>query len=215
MPSLRARCTACANAVSTVRIVPSRGSLRLSRAYSAPPSTPAAKSAGSIWFRWPTRSQRPRKNCARIAPELPRAPSSAASATRVSVLPACRSGHLRSAPSTAFTVSARFVPVSPSGTGNTLILFRCSWRDSSRRMPACSAKFSRSPSRLSAVTATAFTGDRLPSVQSLDSLNRLPRKFSTAPSGVICSTSGPSASVSPSLYLRELTKMNRCCGCVT
>ncbi len=118
-------------------------------------------------------------------------------------------------PSTAFTVSARFVPVSPSGTGNTLILFRCSWRDSSRRMPACSAKFSRSPSRLSAVTAAAFTGDRLPSVQSLDSLNRLPRKFSTAPSGVICSTSGPSASVSPSLYLRELTKMNRCCGCVT
>ena len=63
------------------------------------------------------RSPTPSRNCARIAPELPRAPSSAASATRVRSWPACGSGFARSAASTACSVSARFVPVSPSGTG--------------------------------------------------------------------------------------------------
>ena len=48
--------------------------------------------------------------------------------------------------------------------------------------------------------------------QSFVSLNRAPRYESTAPVVVICSTTGPSCSASPSRYLRELTKMKRCCG---
>jgi hypothetical protein len=50
----------------------------------------------------------------------------AASATRVSVRPACSSGERRNAPSTACIVIARFRAGVAVGTGNTLILSRCS-----------------------------------------------------------------------------------------
>ena len=96
------------------------------------------------------RSPTPSRNCARIAPELPRAPSSAASATRVRSWPACGSGPARSATSTACSVSARFVPVSPSGTGNTLILLITSSREMRRWMPVRSAAASSAPSSASA-----------------------------------------------------------------
>ena len=91
-PACAAAAAAPAKSAITVRIVPSRGSASDSRAYVAPAAMASANwavvRAASVAARSPT----PSRNCARIAPELPRAPSSAASATRVRSWPACGSG---------------------------------------------------------------------------------------------------------------------------
>src|SRR5262245_38314162 len=106
--------------------------------------------------REPSRSATPTKNCARIAPELPRAPSMAASAILRSSAPACAPPVSRMAARTAPRVKARLVPVSPSGTGNTLILLRCSWLARTRWMPERSASPRCSPSSEAISTAAVL-----------------------------------------------------------
>src|SRR6056297_121349 len=143
-----------ANAATTDRMVPSRGSESASLAYSEPTATARAKASGVMRGTSTAASLTPWKNWASIAPELPRAPSSMASATRMSTRLAGSSSAPCSAPRTADSVSARLVPVSPSATGNTLMRFSRSWFTSTRCTPALSARLRCLPSRYSTAAAS-------------------------------------------------------------
>ena len=66
----------------------------------------------------------PRKSCARMSPLLPRAPSSAARAMLLTVSAKVEAGCASSCSSMLRRVNSMLVPVSPSGTGNTLRAFR-------------------------------------------------------------------------------------------
>ena len=103
--------------------------------------------------------------------------------------------------------------MSPSGTGNTLILLRCSCRDSRRRMPALNARLRRRPSRLSAAIAADKSRCATRALRLLARQDESPSVLAQnhAVAGDL-STRGPSWSVSPSRYLRLLTKTNRSCG---
>ena len=71
--------------------------------------------------RSPSDSVKPRRKCASIIPELPRAPSTAARAMVRAVSGSDASPSARRASATARRVRLKLVPVSPSGTGKTLI----------------------------------------------------------------------------------------------
>ena len=81
----------------------------------------AASMLSAFSSSWPTLpSHRPRKICEVMTPEFPRAPMSApvVIALRISA-PAAPMGRLARFSTTVSSVSDMFVPVSPSGTGNT------------------------------------------------------------------------------------------------
>ena len=95
-----------------VSIVPSTGFFTARYAASLAERNAFARSSLTA-----SESVAPRTICERITPELPRAPISAARETSCA-RPARSSGPSScSASSIARTVSVRFVPVSPSGTG--------------------------------------------------------------------------------------------------
>ena len=66
-------------------------------------------------------SEKPRRKWASIIPELPRAPSTAPRAAVRAVSGSDASPSARRASATERSVSEKLVPVSPSGTGKTLI----------------------------------------------------------------------------------------------
>jgi hypothetical protein len=78
-------------------------------------------------------------------PELPRAPSMASSPTRRISSPAPAARWLRAPASTLPRVKARLLPVSPSGTGKTLILLRTSRSETTSRAPEISARRNAGP----------------------------------------------------------------------
>src|SRR3954447_8263392 len=124
---------------TTVRIVPSAGSLTEPYARSAARAMAAATSTGSTSSpgRLMSSSAAPRMSWLRMTPLLPRAPSSAARATEstiwlrpISSISPCVD-RLSSSWSTARSVSAMLSPVSPSATGETFRSLTSSRRDSS------------------------------------------------------------------------------------
>ena len=131
----------------TVRIVPSTG--RAIAEYADSPARTTAAPKPPVVTRGASGrpSENPQKNWARIAPELPRAPPTAWSATS-STSPGRARWRTREIPAAIFcSVEATFVPVSPSGTGNTLILLSASARSATKWAPAIIARESRLPSR--------------------------------------------------------------------
>ena len=108
-----------AAALATVRMVPSFGFITALYAVSTPRSIAAAIAGASRSVSLRTPRVNPRRSCERITPELPRAPRrepEEIALARVSI-----SGSARAPTSEAadMMVSVMFVPVSPSGTGNT------------------------------------------------------------------------------------------------
>ena len=142
--------SASANAEMTLRMVPSTGLASALRALSAPRRTAAASARASSTGALRACSARPTRNCAMIAPELPRAPSMASLPMRASSSPMCRLRRLSAPCSTLPRVEARLLPVSPSGTGNTLMRLSSSRAAMTRRVPAIIAR-----RRAAAVTAGA------------------------------------------------------------
>ncbi len=69
---------------------------------------------------------RPRNQWAMMTPLLPLAPRMLASAASLETSPRCGSSMARTAAAVAERDSAMLVPVSPSGTGNTLMRLICS-----------------------------------------------------------------------------------------
>ena len=134
-------------AAITVRMVPSRGSDKASCAYSLPLAMAWLKVYGVKRVSSPAESLMPWKNCATIAPELPRDPSSRASAILASSVPRCLSPSSRNTASTEPRDKLRLVPVSPSATGNTLMWFSRSCSATTRWIPDTSASAKAAPSR--------------------------------------------------------------------
>ena len=131
----------------TVRIVPSTGRAIAEYADSAAFTTAAPKPPVVTRGESGRPSENPQKNCARIAPELPRAPPTAWSASVFDISRTWR-WRTREMPAAIFwSVEATLVPVSPSGTGNTLILLRASARSATKCAPAITARDRRLPSR--------------------------------------------------------------------
>ncbi len=131
----------------TVRIVPSTGRAIALYADSAAFTTAAPKARVVTRGESGRPSENPQKNCARMAPELPRAPPIAWSARALDISRTCRC-RMREIPAATFwRVEATFVPVSPSATGKTLILLSASARSATKCAPAITARESRLPSR--------------------------------------------------------------------
>src|SRR6266567_475112 len=144
----------------TVRMVPSTGFAMAEYAESEARTTACAKSSVVTRGRSGNPSEKPQKNCARIAPEFPRAPPTASSARHRDISRTCR-WRTRAMPTAIFwSVEATFVPVSPSATGKTLILFRPSARSETKRAPAMTERERRRPSRYpTAITASSAKTD--------------------------------------------------------
>ena len=131
---------ASAKAVMTLRMVPSFGSDRAWRAVSAPCRMACPICSKLAPRADPMRSEMPVKNWARMAPELPRAPSMACSLTRRNSSPVLCALRLRAPVRMLPKVNAMLLPVSPSGTGNTLILLSKSRCEMTRRAPEIRAR---------------------------------------------------------------------------
>ncbi len=114
-PASCAASTASVAVRTTVRIVPSTGRRTAWYAASVARRRPATRSRPDASSSSENVSASPRRICERITPELPRAPMSdpCETARQISVIPSAES----SSPTTDSSVSAMFVPVSPSGTG--------------------------------------------------------------------------------------------------
>ena len=146
-PSATRRESSFEKSSSTVGSVPCTGFDIAVQAAAAPDSA-AWASVSAVSMRRPaTASRKPWKYCAMIAPELPRAPSSAASATWSIRSSTRRSGLVAVASRMVLKVNAMLVPVSPSGTGKTLMRLRYSRRWKTWPMPAESARRRRRASR--------------------------------------------------------------------
>ncbi len=119
----------CAVSYSTVRMVPSTGLRTAWNATSTARLNDAAIDPASKRSQSSLPSQRPRRICEVMTPELPRAPMSAPDtmAFLTSARPASAGSAFRPA-TTLSSVSDMFVPVSPSGTGKTLSLLISSLR---------------------------------------------------------------------------------------
>src|ERR1700693_2971627 len=141
------RCTAAAQSRITVRIVPSTGRAIAAYADSDARTTAAPKSRAETRGESGSASENPQKNWAMIAPELPRAQDTASSASARDISRTCLWRILAMPPAAFWSVAARFVPVSPSGTGKILILFKGSARSATNRAPAMTARDTRPPAR--------------------------------------------------------------------
>src|SRR5215207_4341226 len=107
----------------------------------------AAAISGTLALsRWPSPSAKPRRKWASIIPELPRAPSTAARAMVRAVSGSGASPSARRASATARRVRLKLVPVSPSGTGKTLIRLISSRPAATQSAAAKSERASRGPS---------------------------------------------------------------------
>ena len=144
--SAAARSAAPAASRATVRMVPSRGSSSDSYSRSEPWRTAAATSRVVALGRSPSDSANPRRKWASIIPELPRAPSTAARAMVRAVSGSGASPSARRASATARSVRLKLVPVSPSGTGKTLMRLISSRPAATQSAAAKSERASRGPS---------------------------------------------------------------------
>ena len=113
-------CAAAAISRTTVSMVPSTGSLTARYALEAASARASLKPAVVRLCERPHTSHRPLTICERITPELPRAPIREPLVTAAATSAMLSASLCWSSSSTARTVSARLVPVSPSGTGYTL-----------------------------------------------------------------------------------------------
>ncbi len=145
-PAPAAASAAAAASRTTVKIVPSTG--RLTPLYAMRlPSANAAANASPVRTRSSARLFAiPRRICERITPEFPRAPISAPCAAAFATSPTLWVRSSVTSRQADFIVSSIFVPVSPSGTGNTLSAFTISWWRSSQVWPAHSSSRNRGPS---------------------------------------------------------------------
>src|SRR5690606_19226086 len=91
-------------------------------------------------------SAKPRRKWASIMPELPRAPSTAPRAAVRAVATSGASPSARRASATDRRVRLKLVPVSPSGTGNTLIRLISSRPAATQSAAARSDRARRGPS---------------------------------------------------------------------
>src|SRR3989304_2035934 len=98
----------------------------------------------------------PRTICESITPELPRAPMSAPCDIHDIILPAPSSGQLCASSMTARMVRCMFVPVSPSGTGKTLIALTEAACFCSQAAAAANISRSWPPESVSMVTRVAM-----------------------------------------------------------
>src|SRR4051812_5236365 len=137
---------AAAASRATVRRVPSRGSSRDCHNRSAPQRIARASSGAVATPPSPSDSVKPRRNWASIIPEFPRAPSTAARASVRAVSGSGASPRARRASATERSVRLKLVPVSPSGTGNTLIRLISSRPAATQLAAAIAARASRGPS---------------------------------------------------------------------
>ena len=117
---LRACLAAAAMSFTTVRIVPSTGLRTAWKATSTARANAASIVAVETSSASAQPSHKPRRICEVMTPEFPRAPMRApvVMARRTSATPAF-AGSFAMLSTTDFSVSDMFVPVSPSGTGNT------------------------------------------------------------------------------------------------
>src|SRR2546427_1631107 len=114
-----------------------------------------ARSAVVAWCRVPRTSWRPSRNCDSINPELPRAPRTLACAIAAVTSGRGASPSSRRAWATARSVRHMFVPVSPSGTGKTLIRFSSSRPAATQSAAARRERRNRGPSTYAMPTVTA------------------------------------------------------------
>ncbi len=112
---------ASAAACSTDRTVPGTGLDTAAVASSSDRCRPLRKAEPVTRETSCTVSARPLSTCERITPEFPRAPARAPRASADSASPTVVRGDRSSASSADCIVCSRLVPVSPSGTGKTLI----------------------------------------------------------------------------------------------
>ena len=112
-------CAAAAISRMTVSMVPSTGSFTARYAAAAPSLMACLKWSALSSSEVAHTSQMPRMICDRMTPELPRAPISEPLVTAAATSGMLSASLCRSSSTTARMVSARFVPVSPSGTGYT------------------------------------------------------------------------------------------------
>src|SRR5688572_2631875 len=99
------------------------------------------------WRVSPSASAKPIRKWASIMPELPRAPRTAARAAVRAVSGSGASPSTRSASATARRVRLKLVPVSPSGTGNTLMRLISSRPAATQSAAANNERERRGPSR--------------------------------------------------------------------
>ena len=140
----------------TVRIVPSTGLVTALYAPTAPSSMPRTQVLASMLSASPTARVIPRMICDRITPELPRAPMSAPCDIAAMIAPAPSSGQRCASSITERMVRCMLVPVSPSGTGKTLIALTDSVCFSSQAAAAANISRSWPPESASMVTRVAM-----------------------------------------------------------
>ena len=136
-----------AQASRTERRVPSFGWAIAPRAALAAARARSANAGAGRRAALSTPSANPSSACAKIAPELPRAPRRASSAARRATAARLRSRVPATAAETRSSVAARFEPVSRSATGKTLMRSIASRRKETARAPATRARAKRRPSR--------------------------------------------------------------------
>src|SRR5262245_42910702 len=123
--------------------------------WSNPERIARARSALVTCCARPSPSCRPSRNCDSINPELPRAPRTLACAIAEVTAGSGASPRSRRACATARSVRHMLVPVSPSGTGNTLMRFSSSRPAATQSAAASSERRSRGPSTYAMPTVTA------------------------------------------------------------
>ncbi len=142
---MRAALSSCDQARSTERMVPSRGSCRAEYADSVPLTAAAANCVPSTLRSRSMEEASPWRNWAKIAPELPRAPSRAPSAATRAASPTESGAALPSLDAAALSVAARLAPVSASRTGKTLMRFSASCSRTTASAPARTTRENASP----------------------------------------------------------------------
>src|SRR5512142_111063 len=123
--------------------------------WSNPERIARARSALVACDAGPSPSSSPSRNCDSISPELPRAPRTLACAIAAVTVGSGASPRSRRACATARRVRHMLVPVSPSGTGNTLMRFSSSRPAATQSAAASSERRSRGPSTYAMPTVTA------------------------------------------------------------
>src|SRR5262245_18771172 len=123
--------------------------------WSNPERIARARSALVTCCARPSPSCRPSRNCDSINPELPRAPRTLACAIAEVTAGSGASPRSRRACATDRSVRHMLVPVSPSGTGNTLMRFSSSRPAATQSDAASSERRSRGPSTYAMPTVTA------------------------------------------------------------
>jgi hypothetical protein len=128
-------------------MVPSTGFSSAVSSRTKPRRIAMASSRALIRNRAPIPSSKPTRKCDSIMPELPREPITAACAAVLETSGSGASPRRCSASEMDFMVSAKLVPVSPSGTGNTLIRLSSSRPARTHCAAARRERRSRGPSR--------------------------------------------------------------------